>query len=231
MNLCKIWIEQCQAARGIEDEFGTVNALKYLVGEKFLNYLQAAEKDAEFRAEIPAFVAEIKAIFEPWQLAEYLEKAGWTEPFDPSLYDEDDEDYDPEFIEMERKDNLRRAANELLLIERAKEWLLTCRTQVEGVVLNGSYQQETGVPVPQGQEAAWRPAPTGGGGLRPGSEGREERGGVGPFRPRPASRRLRCSAELHVVLCRGRVAVPGIRPILQDRRPRRRRVHAEQSAA
>ena len=30
----------------------------------------------------------------------------------------------PEFIEMERKDNLRRAANELLLIERAKEWLL-----------------------------------------------------------------------------------------------------------
>ena len=33
-------------------------------------------------------------------------------------------DEDDEFIEMERKDNLRRAANELLLIERAKEWLL-----------------------------------------------------------------------------------------------------------
>jgi len=124
MQLHTIWIEHCEAARGIEDEFGTVNALKYLVGEKFLNYLQAAEKDAEFLAEIPAFVAEIKAIFEPWQLAEYLEKAGWTEPFDPSLYNEDDKDYDPEFIEMERKDNVRRAANELLLIERAKEWLL-----------------------------------------------------------------------------------------------------------
>ena len=122
MQLHKIWIEQCEAARGIEDEFGTVNALKYLVGEKFLHYLQAAEKDAEFRAEIPTFVAEIKAIFEPWQLAEYLEKAGWTEPFDPSIYDEEGED--AEFIEMERKDNLRRAANELLLIERAKEWLL-----------------------------------------------------------------------------------------------------------
>jgi hypothetical protein len=94
------------------------------VGEKFMDYLQAAEHNAEFRAELPAFVAEIKTIFEQWQLAEYLEKAGWTEPFDPSLYDEDDEDYDPEFIEMERKDNVRRAANELLLIERAKEWLL-----------------------------------------------------------------------------------------------------------
>ena len=124
MNLSKIWSEQCDAARGIEDEFGTVNALKYLVGEKFLHYLEAAEKDAEFRAELPAFVAEIKRIFEPWQLAQYLEKAGWTEPFDPSLYDEDDEDYDPEFIEMERKDNVRRVANEMLLIERAKEWLL-----------------------------------------------------------------------------------------------------------
>jgi hypothetical protein len=40
------------------------------------------------------------------------------------LYDEDDEDYDPEEIEMERKDNLRRVANELLVLERAKEWLL-----------------------------------------------------------------------------------------------------------
>ena len=31
---------------------------------------------------------------------------------------------DPEFTEIERKDNLRRVANELLLVERAKEWLL-----------------------------------------------------------------------------------------------------------
>src|SRR4051794_9116531 len=124
MNLCKIWIEQCEAARGIEDEFGTQRALAYLVGEKFFKYLDAAERDPEFRAEIPAFVAEIKDIFETWQLAEYLGKAAWTEPFDPSLYDEDDEDYDAEHIEMERKDNLRRAAKELLLLERGKEWLL-----------------------------------------------------------------------------------------------------------
>src|SRR5438876_8599960 len=103
MQLHKIWIEQCEAARGIEDEFGTQKALAYLVGEKFLNYLQAAEKDAEFGVEIPAFAAEIKTSFEPWQLAEYLEKAGWTEPFDPSIYEEVGED--AEFIEMERKDN------------------------------------------------------------------------------------------------------------------------------
>jgi len=83
----RIWIEQCEAARGIEDEFGTDKALDYLVGEKFLNFLEAAESNADFRAEIPAFVAEIKTIFEPWQLAQYLETARETEPFDPGLFE------------------------------------------------------------------------------------------------------------------------------------------------
>ena len=121
MQLHKIWIEQCEAARGIEDEFGTQKALAYLVGEMFLNYLEAADRNPDFRAEIPAFVAEIKGLFEPWQLAEYLETARQTEPFDPSLYDEDD---DPEDIEMERKEDLRRCAADLLVVERAKELLL-----------------------------------------------------------------------------------------------------------
>ena len=34
----KIWIEQCEAGEGIEQDFGTQKALEYLVGEKFLNY-------------------------------------------------------------------------------------------------------------------------------------------------------------------------------------------------
>ena len=74
MRPCEIWIEQCEATRQIEAEFGTQNALDYLIGEKFLNFLQAAETDAEFRAEIPAFVGGIKTIFETWQLAAYLER-------------------------------------------------------------------------------------------------------------------------------------------------------------
>lgn len=121
MKPSKIWIEQCEAARNIEDEFGTDNALNYLIGEKFLNFLEVAEDDHEFRAEIPAFVDEIKCIFEQWQLVEYLEKVRQTEPFDPSLYDED---IDPEDIEMDRRDDIRRSARDLLLVERAKEYLL-----------------------------------------------------------------------------------------------------------
>jgi hypothetical protein len=124
MKPWEIWIEQCDAARQIEAEFGTENALDYLIGEKFLNFLQAAETDADFRAEIPSFVAGIRTIFETWQLAEYLQTARQSEPFDPSLYDEEDEDHDPELVEDERQDELRRSANDLLLVEQAKGWLL-----------------------------------------------------------------------------------------------------------
>src|SRR5437016_2423639 len=124
MKQCEVWIDQCEAARQIEAEFRTQNALDYLIGEKFLNFLQAAETDADFRAEIPAFVGGIKTIFETWQLAEYLQTARQSEPFDPSLYDEEDEDYDPETVEDERQEDLRRSASDLLLVEQARGWLL-----------------------------------------------------------------------------------------------------------
>ena len=120
MRLCEIWKEQCDAARQIEAEFGTEKALDYLIGEKFLNFLEAAENDAEFRAEVPAFVAEIKTIFEPWKLAEHLETARQSEPFDPDDY----EDEDPEMVELDRQCEISRSASDLLLVERAREWLL-----------------------------------------------------------------------------------------------------------
>lgn len=118
-----IWPALCEVAQDIEAGFGTQKALDYLIGEKFINFLEAADDDAEFRAEIPAFVAEIKTIFEQWQLAQYLETARETEPFDPALFDGDDE-LDAEEVEEMRKDDIRRCAANLLLVERAKEWLL-----------------------------------------------------------------------------------------------------------
>ena len=128
----KIWIEQCEAAQGIEDEFGTQKALEYLVGEKFLNFLEAAETDTDFRAEIPAFVAKIKEIFERWRLAQYLATARETEPFDPSLFEprqhsvlgEEEIEFGAEEVEEIRKDDIRQCTRDLLLIERAREWLL-----------------------------------------------------------------------------------------------------------
>jgi hypothetical protein len=116
----KIWIEQCEAARGIEGEFGTQRALDYLIGEKFLNFLEAAETSPEFRAEIPEFATEIKTIFERWQIAEYLETGLQAEPLDSTVY----EDEDPEEIEEISKDDIRRCTRDLLLVERARKWLL-----------------------------------------------------------------------------------------------------------
>ncbi len=132
MDLSKIWIEQCDAARNIEDEYGTQPALEYLVGDKFFNFLEAADDHASFGAEIPSFVAEIKKIFERWQLAAYLEIAKQSEPFDPSLFeprshpllDDEEIEIDAEEIEELRKDDIRQCTRDLLLMERAKEWLL-----------------------------------------------------------------------------------------------------------
>jgi hypothetical protein len=115
----RIWLEQCAAAQGIEADFGTDKALAYLVGEKFLNFLEAADSDEAFRVEIPAFVAAIRGIFGPGELADYLEIARRTERFDPAIYD------DPDEAELERRLELRRSANDLLLVERARDWLLS----------------------------------------------------------------------------------------------------------
>jgi hypothetical protein len=119
----KIWIEQCEAARGIEAEFGTQKALNYLIDEKFIHFLEAAETDKAFRAEIPAFVADIRSIFEPWQLAQCLESARERPPFDPADFENDDM-FDAEDIEMERQSDIRKCTAELLMVERAKEWLI-----------------------------------------------------------------------------------------------------------
>ena len=68
----------------------------------------------------------------PWQLAQYLETARETEPFDPSLFEprwhpelgEEEIDFDAEEIEDMRKDDIRQCTRDLLLVERAREWLL-----------------------------------------------------------------------------------------------------------
>jgi hypothetical protein len=97
-----------------------------------LNFLEAAEADADFRAQIPEFVAKIKESFERWQLAQYLETARESEPFDPALFEPRDHpilgkeevEFDAEEVEDMRKDDIRQCTRDLLLVERAREWLL-----------------------------------------------------------------------------------------------------------
>lgn len=63
---------QADAARGILEDFGPDKAMGYLIGEKFLNFLEVAETDRQWREAIPTFVAEIKDMFEPSQISDFL---------------------------------------------------------------------------------------------------------------------------------------------------------------
>ena len=117
----KIWIDQCEAAEQIEADYGTEKALGYLIGEKFLNFLEASETYSEWRAEIPQFVAKIKEVFEPWQIAEFLET---PRRLGALGHASDEEGHKLYRSQVEQSENLREDARNLLLLERAREWLL-----------------------------------------------------------------------------------------------------------
>lgn len=133
MKLSKIWFEQCQAAREIEFEFGVPAALDYLISEKFLPFVEAAGTDSDFREELPHFIAEIKTIFEPWQLAEYLDKVRETGPFaaGPDEDEEDDDDEDDDEIDGEDDEDedateflSRQNSNNVVFLELARALLI-----------------------------------------------------------------------------------------------------------
>jgi len=117
----KIWIEQCEGARGIKEEFGTEKALGYLIGEKLVNFLRASDTRPEFAAELPNFVAEVKRIFEPREIREYLENIRWVGAFGHVCSDEE--------VEVFRAagaidENPLRGAEDVLIVERIKETLV-----------------------------------------------------------------------------------------------------------
>lgn len=56
MNFHRIWIEQCEASWTIRDRFGVKSALGYLVGEKLLNFAEAADRHPEFASELAHFM-------------------------------------------------------------------------------------------------------------------------------------------------------------------------------
>ena len=68
----KVWVQQCRATRGIKKRFGVKSALEYLLGEKLMNFANAAEQHPEFAAELPRFQAAVWNIFNPYELAGYL---------------------------------------------------------------------------------------------------------------------------------------------------------------
>lgn len=52
--------------------FGVKKALDYLVGQKLLNFAEAADEDPDFAAELPRFQAAVWEIFNPYELRGYV---------------------------------------------------------------------------------------------------------------------------------------------------------------
>lgn len=72
MSKVSPWFRQCEAARSIRDRFGSSTALGYLLGEKFLNFLRAADRDPWLAELQPRFVEEIREIFSREELRQYF---------------------------------------------------------------------------------------------------------------------------------------------------------------
>ena len=117
----KIWIEQCAAAEDIRDHFGPDDALSYLIGEKLDTFLMASERDPQFAAELPAFVAEIRQIFTGAEIRDYLdhlERTKYLAPSDPVLEIDDPDD---EIEYQPWPDNPVIGAEELLRFSRLRQ--------------------------------------------------------------------------------------------------------------
>jgi hypothetical protein len=111
----------CDAARSVLDRFGAEKAMGYLVGEKFLNFLEVAETDGEWRQAIPEFVAGIASIFEPDQLAEYLNTPRRLGALGHVASDETHRMFR---AEMDDAEQTQEDARNLMLLEWAKDLLL-----------------------------------------------------------------------------------------------------------
>lgn len=117
----EIIVDWCEAARGIEEDWGSEKAMGYLIGEKLLNFLEVAETRREWRDAIPTFVAEIKALFESWQLSEFLNT---PRRLGALGHVADDEAHRMLRQGLEESEQIQEDARNLLLLEWAKELLL-----------------------------------------------------------------------------------------------------------
>ena len=70
----EIWMEQCEAAEAIKVRYGVESAFDYVVGEKLLNFADAAATHAEFAQALPQFVSRVRGMFAPEETKEHLER-------------------------------------------------------------------------------------------------------------------------------------------------------------
>jgi hypothetical protein len=119
----KIWIDQCEAAEGICERFGLEDALHYLIGEKLFSFVEAAEEDQDFAAELPAFLSEIRRIFSEQEIRNFLDELERDKFLAPSDADLGIDDFDESDDQEPFPANPVRGAEELLRFYRIRQLL------------------------------------------------------------------------------------------------------------
>jgi hypothetical protein len=94
---------------------------KWLERHTEFRFLEVAERKPEWRAEVPLFIAKIKDIFEPWQIAEFFETPRRLGALGHTA---DEEGHKVHRSQVDESENLREDARNLMLFEQAREWLL-----------------------------------------------------------------------------------------------------------
>jgi len=117
----KIWIDQCEAAQGIKEQYGIKKALGYLIGEKLVNFVDAADQDSAFAEELPKFIVEIKNIFQSWEIKEYLDS---LERVGALGHVCTDEQYETLHTSGAIPDDPVGEAEDIIMVERVKRMLV-----------------------------------------------------------------------------------------------------------
>jgi hypothetical protein len=96
----KIWIEQREATHTIRARFGLKAAFDYIVGEKLINFTDAASRHCDFAQELPRFISEVRRMFTRAEIGAQLTRIEREQNReDEDVQDEDDPlDEDPASI-------------------------------------------------------------------------------------------------------------------------------------
>jgi len=87
----KIWIEQCEATHTIRARFGLKAAFDYIVGEKLINFADAASRHRDFAQELPRFISEVRRMFTRAEIGAQLTRVERKQnQEDEDVQDEDD---------------------------------------------------------------------------------------------------------------------------------------------
>ena len=86
-----------------------------------MDFFQTADRDPEFAEELPKFITEIKEIFEPWEIKEYLESVERVGPLGHVCTDDQYETFRSSGALL---DDPVGEAEDIILVERIKKLLL-----------------------------------------------------------------------------------------------------------